>query len=37
MFKKILEKIIVNYFGKFISGLDKENINLGVLNGDINI
>jgi vacuolar protein sorting-associated protein 13A/C len=37
MFEKILEKILLNYFGKFISGLDKNNLHLGVWKGDVTI
>ena len=35
MFETILEKILINYFGKFISGLDKNNLHLGVWKGDV--
>ena len=35
MFEKILEKILIQYFGKFIIGLDKNNLKLGVWSGNV--
>lgn len=35
MFEKILERILLTYFGKFISGFDKNNLSLGVWSGNI--
>lgn len=31
MFETVLEKILINHFGKYILGLDKKNLKLGVL------
>ena len=31
MFEGLLEKILLSYFGKFIDGVDKGHIQLGVL------
>ena len=35
MFESILEKILLNNFGQFITGLDRNNLHLGVWAGDI--
>ncbi|CAD8214708.1 unnamed protein product [Paramecium pentaurelia] len=35
IFEKILEKVLIQYFGKFISGLDKNNLKLGVWSGNM--
>lgn len=35
MFEKILEKVLLTYFGRFISGLDKNNLKLGVWSGNV--
>lgn len=35
MFEKILEKILLQYFGRFITGLDKNNLKLGVWSGNM--
>lgn len=35
MFEKILEKILIQYFGRFITGLDKNNLKLGVWSGNM--
>lgn len=35
MFEKILERVLLNYFGKFITGFDKTNLSLGVWSGNI--
>lgn len=37
MFEKILEKIIISYFGKYINGIDKNNVHLGVFKGNVKI
>lgn len=37
MFEKILEKLIISYFGKYINGLDKNNVHLGVFKGNVKI
>lgn len=35
MFEKILEKVLINYFGRFLSGLDKNNLKLGIWSGNV--
>ena len=35
MFEGLLERILLNYFGKVIDGVDKGHIHLGVLSGDL--
>ena len=35
MFESILEKVLLSYFGKFISGFDKQNIHVGIFKGDL--
>lgn len=35
MFEKILEKVLLNHFGKFITGFDKNNLKLGVWSGNV--
>ena len=35
MFEKVLEKILLQHFGKFIQGFDKQNISLGVWSGNV--
>ena len=35
MFETLLEKLLSKYLGRFISGLDKKNLHLGVWNGNI--
>ena len=35
MFESILEKILISNFGKFIEGLDKKNLQIGVWSGNI--
>lgn len=35
MFEKLLEKILLSKLGKFISGLDRENLKVAVWQGDI--
>lgn len=31
MFEIILEKILLNYFGKYIEGIDSNNLHLGII------
>ena len=35
MFESILEKILINNFGNYITGLDRSNLHLGVWSGNI--
>ena len=35
MFEKILEKIILNYFGNYIKEINKIDLSLAITNGDI--
>ncbi len=35
MFEGLLEKLLANYFGKYISGLDSNNLHLGVWSGNV--
>ena len=35
MFESVLEKILLNNFGQFITGLDKNNLHLGVWSGNV--
>lgn len=35
MFEKILERILLTYFGKFITGFDQNNLKLGVWSGNV--
>jgi vacuolar protein sorting-associated protein 13A/C len=35
MLEGILEKILVSYFGNYLSGLNKSNIHLGVFSGNL--
>jgi vacuolar protein sorting-associated protein 13A/C len=35
MFEGLLERILLSYFGKFIEGVDKRHIKLGVLSGNL--
>ena len=37
MIKTIVEKIIINYFGNFIKGLDKESLHLNLLSGHFKV
>ena len=37
MLQKILEKVLDNHFGRFLNGLDKNNIKLGIWSGNIDI
>lgn len=37
MFEALLEKILLNYFGKFISGLNSNNLHLQIWSGDVSI
>jgi len=31
MFEKILEKVLLNYFGLYIQGIDSNNLHLGYI------
>ena len=35
MFESILEKLLIKYLGRFISGLDRNNLHLGVWSGNV--
>jgi len=35
MFELLLEKLLLKYLGRFIQGLDKNNLHLGVFSGNI--
>lgn len=35
MLDSILEKIIVSYFGKYIKGIDRKNLHLGIFSGNV--
>ncbi len=35
MFEGLLERLLLSYFGKFIDGIDKNHISLGVLSGNL--
>jgi len=35
MLESFLEKLLLYYFGKFIKGLDKNNLHLGVWRGNV--
>lgn len=35
MFEKLLEKFLLKLFGRFISGLDKNNLHVGIWRGDL--
>ncbi|CAK86161.1 unnamed protein product (macronuclear) [Paramecium tetraurelia] len=35
MFEKILQRILFTYFGKFITGFDQTNLQLGIWNGNV--
>ena len=35
MFEALLEKLLLKYLGRFISGLDKNNLHLGVFSGNV--
>ena len=37
MFEKLLEKVLESYFGRFVSGLDRNNLKLGVWSGNVAI
>lgn len=37
MFEALLEKILNKYLGRFIQGLDKNHLHVGVLGGNIQI
>jgi hypothetical protein len=35
--KTVIEKIIVNYFGKFINGINKENLSVDLFGGNFQL
>jgi vacuolar protein sorting-associated protein 13A/C len=35
MFEKILEKIIMTYFGDFLKGIDRNNLHLAIWKGNV--
>lgn len=35
MFEGLLERILLSYFGKYIDGVEKDHISLGILRGDL--
>lgn len=37
MFEGILEKILLNYFGKYVNDINKNDLSLGIMKGDITI
>ena len=37
MLEKLLEKFLLTYFGKWISGIDDKNLKLGITSGNITI
>ena len=37
MFEKIIEKIIIQYFGDYIENLDLDKLNLGLLSGNLTL
>ena len=37
MFEKLLEKVIMSYFGDYLNGIDPNNLHVGIWNGDIRI
>lgn len=37
MFESLLERILFSYFGKWIAGIDKNNLHLGVWSGNVQI
>ena len=37
MFESILERILKNYLGRFINGVDSNNLHLGVWKGDVRV
>jgi len=37
MFEKLLESVLVQYFGKYIDGIDEKSIQVGVFSGDLRI
>lgn len=37
MFEVILQKLLNNYLGKYIIGLDRDQLKVGLVNGDIRI
>ena len=37
MFEKLLERIIMSYFGDFLNGIDQNNLHVGIWSGNISI
>ena len=35
MFEKILERVLLSHFGKYLTGFDKNNLKLGVWSGNV--
>lgn len=35
MFEGLLERLLLSYFGKFIDGVNKNHISLGVMSGNL--
>ena len=35
MFERFLSRLLVERFGRFVDGLDRENVNVGVLRGEV--
>jgi vacuolar protein sorting-associated protein 13A/C len=37
MFEKLLEKLLLTYFGTYVHGIDPNNLHVGIWSGDIKI
>lgn len=37
MFEKLLEKLLLTYFGPYVHGIDPNNLHVGIWSGDIKI
>lgn len=35
MFEKLLEGVLLSYFGRYLTGFDKNNLKLGVWSGNV--
>lgn len=35
MFEKILERVLLSHFGKYLTGFDRNNLKLGVWSGNV--
>jgi hypothetical protein len=35
--KTVIEKIILNYFGRFIDGINKENLSVNIFGGNFKL